>query len=390
MTDLPPRDEIYGGLHAESAETWRLLVDSTSNAAEPVVQTPKHPALRRTLLIAGPVAAIGIGLWLYLSGGQFVSEDDSYVGTSNVAITPQVTGQVIKVGVMPNQIVNEGDLLFEIDPQPFQIALDQARAELEQATEKLQGLVLTYRQQQASVVQATADLTFAQQEFDRVNALVKDSVETRAAFDQAQKNLRVAQQAKLAAESGAAATLAELGGNIDKPLEQHAVYLAAKAQVELAERNVRLTRILAPFAGTVTQVENVQPGTFLSTGQTAFSLIGADSWVDANIKETDLTHIKIGDPATVVLDSYPDVTLHAVVQSISPASGSVFALLPAQNASGNWVKVVQRMPVRLRISNPEPEVVMRDGASATVSINTGYHRTLETLWSDLKGMVGID
>ncbi len=367
-----------------------MTVDAPVKDAEPGVETPKRPVLRRALLIAGPVAVIGIGLWLYLSGGQYVSEDDSYVGTPNVTITPQVTGQVIKVAVIPNQIVNEGDLLFEIDPQPFQITLDQANAELEQVSEKLKGLVLTYHQQQASVAQATADVTFAQQEFDRISTLLRDNVSTRAAFEQAEKDLRVAQEAKLAAESNAAATLAQLGGTIDKPLEKHATYLAAKAKVELADRNLRLTRVLAPFAGTVTQVENVQSGTFLSTGESAFSLIGLQSWVDANIKETDLTHIKVGDPATVVLDSYPDVTLQAQVQSISPASGSVFALLPAQNASGNWVKVVQRMPVRLIFINPDPNVVMRDGASATVSINTNYHRSLETLWRDLADLIGLD
>lgn len=365
-------------------------MDASDKAPESQAETPKHPTLRRTLLIAGPIVAIAIGLWLYLTGGQYVSEDDSYVGAADVTIVPQVTGQVTQVAVKPNQLVKQGDLLFEIDPEPFQIALDQVQANLVQVAEKLQGLLLTYHQQRASVAQATADVTFAQQEFDRVNALVKDSVETRAAFDQAQRALRVAQQAQRAAEAGAAATLAELGGSVDKPIEQHAAYLAAKAQVELAQRNVRLTRILAPFAGTVTQVENIQPGTFLTVGQAAFSLIGADFWVDANIKETDLTHIKIGDPATVVLDSYPDQTLEAVVQSIAPASGSVFALLPAQNASGNWVKVVQRMPVRLTFTKPNPDVVMRDGASATVSINTGYHRSLATLWRDLAGMVGMD
>jgi membrane fusion protein (multidrug efflux system) len=365
-------------------------VDVSAKPAEPQLETPKHPGLRRALLTAGPVAVLGVSLWLYLSGGQYVSEDDSYVGAPNVTITPQVSGQVTRVAVVQNQTVQAGDLLFEIDPQPFQISLDQANAELEQVSEKLQGLVLTYRQQQAVVAQANADVTFAQQQFDRINTLVQDRVATRAAFDQAQKELRVAQQTKLGAESGADATLAQLGGNIDKPLEQHAAYLAARAQVLLAERNVRLTRVLAPFAGTVTQVENVQPGTFLATGQAAFSLIGSDSWVEANLKETDLTHIRVGAPATVVLDSYPDAVLQAEVQSLAPASGSVFALLPAQNASGNWVKVVQRVPVRLKIVKPHPDVVMRDGVSATVSINTGYHRSLATLWRDLKGMVGLD
>ena len=352
-------------------------------------QKPKHPVLRRTLLIAGPIVAIAIGIWWYLTGGQYISEDDSYVGAADVTITPQVTGQVLRVAVSPNQLVKEGELLFEIDPEPFEISLDQAQAELVQASEKLQGLVLTYQSQQASVAQAKADVTYAQQEFDRVNALGRDSVATRATFDAAQKNLRVAQQAQQAAQASADATLAELGGNIDKPIDQHATYLAAKAAVELAQRNVRLTRILAPFAGTVTQVENIQPGSFLSVGSSAFSLIGSDSWVDANIKETDLTHIKVGDSATIVLDSYPDQTLQATVQSISPASGSIFALLPAQNASGNWVKVVQRMPVRLTVTEPDPNVVMRDGASATVTINTNYHRTLGTLWRDLTGWVGL-
>ena len=366
-----------------------MTVDASVKAAEPVVERPKRPVLRRILLIVGPVAAIGIGLWFYLSGGQYVSEDDSYVGRPNVTITPQVTGRVTRVAVIPNQIVKAGDLLFEIDPEPFQIALDQAKAELELASEKLKGLALTYQQEQESVAQATADVTFAQQDFDRISALLKDGVSTRAAFDQAQKDLRVAQQVRLAAESRAAATLADLGGYLNKPTDQHAAYLAAKAKVELADRNLRLTRVLAPFTGTVTQVENVQPGTFLSTGESAFSLIGAEGWVDANIKETDLTHIKVGDPATVVIGSYPDTTLQAKVQSISPASGSVFALLPAQNASGNWVKVVQRMPVRLVFIDPEPNVMLRDGASATVSIDTNYHRSLETLWRDLADLIGL-
>lgn len=366
-----------------------VTASDTSAPAAPENAT-KHPGLRRILLLAGPVVAILVGLWLYLSGGQYVTEDDAYVGAANVTITPQVSGQVIRVAVATNQMVQQDQLLFEIDPEPFQIALDRANANLAEASEKLQGLLLTYNQDQASVAQSKADVTFAQQEFDRVAALVKEKVETQAELDQAQRTLRVAQQAQRAAESGAAATLAEFGGSVDKPIEQHAAYLAAKAEVELAARNVRLTKVLAPFAGTVTQVENIQPGSFLTVGQAAFSLIGLQSWIDANIKETDLTHIKVGDPATVTLDSYPDQLLKAEVQSITPATGSVFALLPAQNASGNWVKVVQRMPVRLKITTEDPGVVLRDGASATVSIDTGYHRSLATLWRDLLGMVGID
>ncbi|CAA2138756.1 Multidrug resistance protein MdtN [Hyphomicrobium sp. ghe19] len=350
---------------------------------------PKHPVIRRTLLILGPLVAIGIGLWLYLTGGTYVSEEDSYVHAANVTINPQVAGQVSRVAVGPNELVKEGQLLFVIDPEPFQITLDEANANLATVSQTLRGRVATYKQNLADVDQSKADVVYAKQEFERISALVKDAVATEAQFDQAQKALRVAQQSVRAAESSAASTLADLGGNIGLPIEQHASYLAAKAKVALAERNVRLTRILAPFAGTATRVENIQPGSYLTVGAAAFSLIGSDTWVDANIKETDLTHIKVGDPATIVLDSYPGQTLQAKVQSITPASGSVFALIPAQNASGNWVKVVQRMPVRLVVTKPDPNVVMRDGASATVSIDTGYHRTLRTLWRDLTGLVGF-
>ncbi len=350
---------------------------------------PKHPVLRRILLLLGPLVAIAIGVWMYLSGGTYVSEDDSYVHSANVAINPQISGQVSRVAVQPNETVKTGQLLFEIDPEPFKITLDEAQANLATVSEKLRGLVATYKQDQATVAQQNANVTYAREHYDRVNALVKDNVDSPAQLDKALQQLRDAQQSMQAAEAVAASVLAQLGGSLDIPIEQHATYQAAKAKVALAERNLRLTRILAPFSGIATKVENIQPGSYLTVGQNAFTLIGLDTWIIANIKETDLTHIKEGDPATVVLDSYPDQTLQAKVQSITPASGSVFALIPAENASGNWVKVVQRMPVRVIVTKPDPTVVMRDGASATVSIDTGYHRTLNTLWRDLRRMVGL-
>ncbi|HET6389845.1 HlyD family secretion protein [Hyphomicrobium sp.] len=350
---------------------------------------PKHPVLRRALLLLGPIVAIAVGIWLYLGGGTYVSEDDSYVHSANVAINPQISGQVTRVAVQPNEVVKKGQLLFEIDPQPFQITLDEAKANLASVSEKLRGLVATYKQDQADIAQANANVTYAKQEFDRVNTLVRDGVDDPAQLDKARQQLRDAQASVRAAESVAASVLAQLGGSLDVPIEQHATYLAAKAKVALAERNLRLTRILAPFAGTAARVENIQPGSYLTVGQNAFTLIGLDTWIIANIKETDLTHIKEGDRATVVLDSYPDQTLEAKVQSITPASGSVFALIPAENASGNWVKVVQRMPVRVIVTKLDPNVVMRDGASATVTVDTGYHRTLQTLWRDIKRTVGM-
>lgn len=375
-------------MNASDVDTKSAKATSKATPVE-ADDRPKHPVLRRALLLLGPLVAITVGLWLYLGGGTVVSEGDSYVHSANVAINPQISGQVTRVAVQPNEVVKTGQLLFEIDPQPFQITLDEAKANLATVGEKLRGLVATYKQDQANVAQANANVLYAKRHFERVDALVKDNVDAPAQLDKARDQLQDAQGAMRAAESAAASVLAELGGSLDVPIEQHATYLAAKAKVALAERNLRLTRILAPFSGTATRVENIQPGSYLTVGQNAFTLIGLDSWIIANIKETDLTHIKDGDPATVVLDSYPNQTLQAKVESITPASGSVFALIPAENASGNWVKVVQRMPVRVIVTKPDPNVVMRDGASATVSIDTGYHRTFATLWRDLRGMVGM-
>lgn len=345
--------------------------------------------LRSVLLFAGPIIAIIIALVIYFTGGRTVSEDDSYVGAPNVTIVTQVSGRVVQVDAQENGAVAANSTLFQIDPDLYRIALDQAKAQVQAVREKLAGLGLTYQQNIAAVAQATADVTYAQGAFDRAQQLRQDGVGTVQAVDEARRNLRVAQDQRVAAQDTANSTLSLLGGAADIAIEQQADYLQAMAIQEKAEWNLRQATVVAPFDGITTQVDNIQIGSYLEPGQAAFTLVSTDSWIDANIKETDLANVRLGDHVDIIVDNYPELKLKGRVASISPASGSVFSLLPPQNASGNWVKVVQRIPVRITIENRPDDILLRVGSSATVTIYTGYRRTLGTLMRDLASIVNM-
>ncbi|MGO4526647.1 efflux RND transporter periplasmic adaptor subunit [Microvirga sp. 2MCAF35] len=345
----------------------------------------RRPWLRRTLLILGPLVVAAAALAFYLSGGRYVSEENAYVQAATVSISPQVTGAVAQVLVRDNQQVSEGDVLFTIDQEPYRIALAGAQAQLGVTRDQLAGMVETYRSRQAQVKQAQANLDFAQAEFDRMNDLVRRGVSSQAQLDEAQRNLSVAQAALTTAREEAATILAQLGGDGDMPLEQRPQYRQAQANVDTAERNLRLAEVRAPFTGIATNVDAIQPGMFLTAGQQAISMVSSTSiWVEANIKETDLTDVRVGNPVGIEVDAYPNVRFQGQVQSINPASGATFALLPAQNASGNWVKVVQRIPVQISVQQPGGGPQLRAGMSATVSIDTGQERSLSQLWRDLR------
>lgn len=358
-------------------------------AAEPAGPAPKTSRLRKILLLAGPIVAVIVVLLIYFSGGSTVSEADSYVGAPNVTIVTQVAGQVIRIDAVENGRVAEGDTLFQLDPEPYRIAADRADAQLQAVREKLTGLELTYRQAVATIAQYQADAAYAQTELDRAQELRQSGVGTQQAVDEARRNLRVAQDQLIAGQDAASSTLASLGGSADTPIEKQAEYLQGLAARELAQRNLRLATVTAPFDGIATQVDNIQRGTYLTPGQAAFTLVASSAWVDANIKETDLAHVKVGDRVGIVVDNYPDLELTGRVASVAPASGSVFSLLPPQNASGNWVKVVQRIPVRVDIDNLPDDVQLRVGSSATVTIHTGYRRTPGTLLRDIAGFVNL-
>ena len=355
---------------------------------------PLLHALRRRkrllLMVVLPgLALLAAGLF-YLAGGRYVSTDDAYIRASKLMVSTDVSGIVSSVDVHEGQLVRAGDVLFRLDPKQFQIALDNAKANLEQTSLNIRAMKQDYGRMQNDVAAEQAQVELDQTTFARDAALLRSATVSQSSYDQARYTLETDRAKLQALQQQAEVQLARLGGRADIPVEQHPQYLQAKAQVDEAQRQLDHTIVRAPFDGVVTQVDALQPGTYLVSQTAALTNTGAIGlvatkgiWVDANMKETDLTHVKPGEHARIYVDTYPGHVWSGVVQSIAPASGSEFSILPAQNSSGNWVKVVQRIPVRVRVdasadaNSPSPP--LRSGMSATVEIDTGRHRTLSDL-----------
>jgi membrane fusion protein (multidrug efflux system) len=329
--------------------------------------------LRLLLMVILPLVLIGGGAWWYLNAERYVSTDDAYVQADTVTVSSDVAGRVVEVDVHDNQSVKRGDVLFRLDPRPYQIAVEHAEAQLASARLQVEGLRATYRQDLASLKAAQDTETFQQREFSRAQRLIASHVVSQSAFDQARHNLEAAQQQVAAAKQQAAQVLASLGGNADIPTDQHPLVRQAQAQLDQARLNLAYTTVHASVNGIAANVDKLPVGTYLNAAQPAFSLVSTDDvWVQANYKETDLAHMRSGQEATVSVDSYPGVTFKARVESLSPGTGSEFSVLPPQNATGNWVKVVQRLPVRLAIENPDPQRPLRAGMSVSVDVDTQY------------------
>ncbi len=346
--------------------------------------------LRRVLLIAGPALVLAAGLFFYMTGGRYVSTDNAYVHAGKLTVATDVSGIVADVAVHESQTVEKGQVLFTLDQEPFRIALAGAEANLGTVRNQLATLQATYRQKQAQIEQAKTDVAFYETGFQRQQDLLKRGVASQAAFDQAKRDLDAARERVTMAQHDAEATLGQLGGNADAPIEQNASYLAAQAQVDKAKRDLTRTTVLAPIPGIVTNVDALQVGEYLPAAQAAFSLVSsADVWIEANPKESDLAYLKPGAPAVVTIDAYPGREWQATVTSLSPATGTEFSVLPAQNATGNWVKVVQRVPIRLAVQMPADAPPLRTGMSATVEIDTGHRRALGDLVDSARQFIGM-
>ena len=357
----------------------------------PALARLRHPkTLRRVLLTAGPVLVLAGALFVYATGGRYISTDDAYVHAGKLTVATDVSGIVANVAVKESQQVDKGQVLFTLDQEPFQIALAGAQANLGMVRNQLTTLQATYRQKQAQIEQAKTDVAFYETTFQRQQDLLKRGVASQAAYDQARRDLDSARQKVTMTQSDAQSTLAQLGGNADAPIEQNPNYLAAQAQVDKAQRDLRRTTVLAPIPGIVTNVDALQVGEYLPAAQAAFSLVSsADVWIEANPKESDLTYLKPGAPAIVTIDAYPGREWQATVTSLRPATGTEFSVLPAQNATGNWVKVVQRVPIRLTVQMPADAPPLRTGMSATVEIDTGHRRALGGLLASARQFIGI-
>ncbi|MFH1556799.1 MAG: HlyD family secretion protein [Pseudomonadota bacterium] len=363
-------------------------VASPEPAAPPAPERPakSRRSLVRTILFALLPVALVVGGYFYVTGGSVMSTDNAYVQADTVGISTDVAGIVASIAVHDNQRVKKGDLLFQLQQDTFQIALDGATAQLGTVRNQILTLKANYKQAQAEIAQAQADLPFYQTSFKRQEELLASAAASKAAYDQAKQNLDSANQKVAVAKAQAAATLAQLGGDADQKVEQNPSYLQAKSAVDKAQRDLNETIVRAPFDGIVTNVPSLQVGAYLDAAQQAFSLVSTTNiWVAASPKETELTFVKPGQPVSITVDTYPGIEWAGTVESISPASGASFSLLPAQNTTGNWVKVVQRIPMIVHFTDLAGKPPLRVGMSVTVEVDTGHPRGLPTFVSDLFG-----
>jgi membrane fusion protein (multidrug efflux system) len=332
---------------------------------------------RRRLMFALLPVVLIVGGYFYVTGGTVMSTDNAYVQADMVGVSTDVSGIVKEVIVHDNQTVAKGDVLFKLDPLPFQLALDRAEAQIRNTKNDLIALQASYRNMQTQVAQAKTDVDFNAVNFNRQQQLLANHFTPQATFDASRNTLQASQQKLASLSQQLAGIAANLNGDPDASVENHPRYKDAVAARDEAARQLAHTVVKAPFAGIVTNVPSLQPGQYLAAAATAFNIVSTDHvWVQASPKETELTYVRPGQTATITVDTYPGQEWSGTVDSISPASASSFSLLPAENTSGNWVKVVQRIPMRVRVENAPAKPPLRVGMSVVLDVNTGHERGL--------------
>jgi membrane fusion protein (multidrug efflux system) len=365
------------------------MSEATVNDIAPAPRVVAAPQLRRRsrthllrpILMLGGIAAvaIGAGTW-WLAGGAVVSIDNAYIRAGKLSVATDVSGIVQDVAVREGAHVQKGEVLFRLDPRQFEIALAGAKASLAQVGMQMEASKRDYQRMLRDIDAKQAQVQSDQADFDRFANLVKGGGVTRAEYDDARFKLAADRAAVESLKVQAQVQLARLGGDPNIDVTRTPEYLKAQAQVEEAQRQLDHSVVRAPFDAVATQVEQIQPGTYLAASIAAFGLVSTDHvWIDANPKETELTYVKPGNAVQFTVDTYPGRIWQGTVESIAPNSGSEFSILPAQNASGNWVKVVQRIPLRVRVDRRPGDPDLRSGMSVVVDIETGHVRHLRDL-----------
>ncbi len=333
--------------------------------------------VRLPLMIGGPALLLIAALIVYLCGGRYERTDDAYVQTASVAISSNVAGRVREIEVRDNQTVRKGDELFRLDDAPFRIAVEEAEAQLASARLQVESLKATYWQRHAELASARETLAYQRRETDRQQRLLAAGISSQLQVDRAVHALEGARTQVSAAEQQLSAAAASLGGDPDVVPEKHPLVQQAEALLDRARLNLSYTVIKAPGDGVVTRVEQLQVGTYIAASAPVFALVSTtDVWIEANFKEDQLAHMRVGQQARVQIDSYPGKIFEGVLASVSPGTGSQFSMLPAENATGNWVKVVQRLPVRVELRQLDPQFPLQAGLSATVGVDTRHRRHL--------------
>ncbi|WP_294191306.1 HlyD family secretion protein [uncultured Sphingomonas sp.] len=347
----------------------------------PVVEAADEPRTRRNrlrlpLLIAAPILAVVLGLYFYLSGGRYQETDNGYIQAGLVPVSASVSGPVVAVLVRNNQRVRAGDVLFRIDPAPFQAAVDEAAAELANARTQVSSTRASYREGEAALAAARARLAYAEREAARQKSLLAEGISSQNQYDQAVLAAQTARQQIQTSVQQNAGVAATLTGSVDAPTAVQPAVQRAQAALERARLNLGYTVVRAAQDGIVTKVDQLQRGSYVTASKPVFTLAGTRMWVEGNFKEDQLNHMRVGQPATFHVDAFPDLKLTGRLTSFSPGTGNSFALLPAENATGNWVKVVQRLPVEFSIDRLPPNVPLHAGLSVEVSVDTGHKRHL--------------
>jgi membrane fusion protein, multidrug efflux system len=357
-------------------------------AQTPIVVKKKRGTGRFIMLVVIPLAALALGFSWWLSSGRYVSTDNAYVGANKSLIAPQVTGAIAAVHVIEGQKVKVGDPLFDIDSKPYDIALALAKGKLEAAKVEFANLGSAYSSNVDQIKMGEDAVKVRQADFDRKNDLAISRSGTAADRDTSMANLIQAKQILEFVKWQQATVKVKLSGGPNTTIDQFPDYMQAQAAVDDAERNLRNTKVLAPIDGVATQVPEIELGRVSAAGQPIFAVVAnTDLWVDANPKESDLTYVRVGLPATVSVDTFPDREWKGTICSIAPGTGAQFAILPPQNASGNWVKVVQRIPLRFCFDPKEDTTGLRAGMSTYLTVDTGRTRTLAGTLEGLKQWV---
>ena len=369
MSDNTPSNETV----AASGRAPDQPVQADTPATSP--DNTRKRNVRRLLLIGGPLLVALISGYLYYTGGRYVATENAYVKADKVMISAQVAGEIATVAVHENQHVNTGDVLFRLDETPFRIALDQADAHLQAVRSDLEALKASYEQKRRELDLAETNARYAKRELQRQTELAHRKLTPQERLDAASHDFDVAQQQVAVIRQDLAQILANLSGNAAMAVENYPRYLEAKAQRDQAALDLRHAVVLAPFPGIASKTP--EPGDYVKEGGVVMSIV-ADSgmWIEANYKETQLTHVRPGQPVTVHVDTFPGREWRGRVASISQATGAEFSILPPQNASGNWVKVVQWIPVRIALEHATDGPTLRAGMSTEVEVDTGYRRSL--------------
>ncbi|TPM36437.1 HlyD family secretion protein [Mesorhizobium sp. B2-3-5] len=348
-------------------------------AVAPPVQPVPAPKKRRMgrffLMFALPAALVIGGGYVWVTGGRYQETENANLQQAKVSIASDTAGRIVQVAISDNQMVKQGDLLFAIDPEPYRIALAQADAAVAAARLNVEQLRAAYSQAMAQEKSASSEVDYAQSQYGRAADLAQKGINAKSSLDQARNDLDKAKQQLAVAQQGIISAKAALGGNPDIETDKHPTVMSALAARDKAAYDLAQTTVKAPADGVISQASSFKVGQFVGSGTPLFSLVETgDTWIDANFKETQLTNMKPGQKAEIVVDTYPGRTFEATVKAIGAGTGAEFSLLPAQNATGNWVKVTQRIPVRLELTDPDAKMALRTGMSASVTVDTGVAR----------------